>query len=222
MAMPSPAAFSPPDLAYFSVGLTGGIGSGKSTVTDRFAELGAAIVDTDAIAHAITAAGGAAIAALRERFGDEYVTPNGALDRARMRELVFADPDAKRALESILHPLIRAQAEEAARRAAENAPYVMFVVPLLIESGSWQARVARILVVDCPVDVQIERVVRRSRIDAAAVQAIVAQQASRDQRLAAADDVLYNGGAVDQLTSRVARVHALYCRLAAPHRESAG
>lgn len=220
--MPSPAASSPSDLAYFGVGLTGGIGSGKSTVADRFAELGAAIVDTDAIAHAITAPGGAAIAALRARFGDAYVTPNGALDRARMRELVFADLDAKRALESILHPLIRAQAEQTAQRAADNAPYVMFVVPLLVESGSWRARVARILVVDCPVDAQIERVVRRSRIDAATVQAIVAQQASRGERLAAADDVLYNGGAVDQLTQRVARLHALYCRLAAARRERTG
>lgn len=220
MAMPSPAASSRSEFGYFSVGLTGGIGSGKSTVADRFAELGAAIVDTDAIAHAITAPGGAAIAALRARFGDAYVADNGALDRARMRELVFADPDAKRALESILHPLIRAQAEEIAQRAAGNAPYVMFVVPLLVESGNWTTRVARVLVVDCPVDVQIERVIRRNRIDAAAVRAIVAQQASRSRRLAAADDVLYNGAATGQLAERVARLHALYCRLAAPRRDA--
>jgi dephospho-CoA kinase len=222
MATPSPAASSRSESACFRVGLTGGIGSGKSTVADRFAELGAAIVDTDAIAHALTAPGGAAIDALRARFGDAYITPAGALDRGRMRELVFADDDAKRALETILHPLIRAHAEGAAQRAAENAPYAMFVVPLLVESGNWKARVDRVLVVDCPVDVQIERVVRRSAIDAAGVRSIVAQQASREQRLAAADDVLYNGAAPGELAARVARLHALYCRLASLRRDRAG
>ncbi len=222
MEMPSPAVSFRSDSACLRVGLTGGIGSGKSTVADRFAELGAAIVDTDAIAHAITAPGGAAIDALRAHFGDAYITPGGALDRGRMRERVFADADAKRALESILHPLIRAEAEDAAQRAAANAPYVVFVVPLLVESGDWTSRVDRVLVVDCPVDVQVERVVRRSRIDADRVRSIVAQQASREQRLAAADDVLFNGGAVGQLAERVARLHAAYCRLASPRRDRAG
>ncbi|MFN3565891.1 MAG: dephospho-CoA kinase [Burkholderiaceae bacterium] len=218
MATPSPAASCRSELAYFRVGLTGGIGSGKSTVGDLFAELGAAIVDTDAIAHTITAHGGAAIGALRARFGDAYITPDGALDRGRMRELVFADADAKRALEAILHPLIRAQAENAARRLARSAPYVMFVVPLLVESGDWKKRVDRVLVVDCPVDVQVERVVRRSRLGADAVRSIIAQQASRKQRLAAADDVIYNGCGVERLAERVARLHAMYCRLASLHR----
>lgn len=222
MATPSPAASSRSEFTCFRAGLTGGIGSGKSTVADRFAELGAAIIDTDAIAHAITAPGGAAVDALRAHFGDAYITGDGALDRGRMRELVFADAGAKRALESILHPLIRTRAEDAAQHAAENAPYVVFVVPLLVESGSWKARVDRVLVVDCPVDVQIERVVRRSRIDADGVRSIVAQQASREQRLAAADDVLYNGGAVGQLAERVARLHATYCRLASLRRDRAG
>ncbi|MEW5880434.1 MAG: dephospho-CoA kinase [Pseudomonadota bacterium] len=221
MATPSPAASSRSEFACFRVGLTGGIGSGKSTVGDLFGELGAAIVDTDAIAHTITAPGGAAIDALRVRFGDAYITPEGALDRGRMRELVFADADAKRALEAILHPLIRARAEDAARRLAGNAPYVMFVVPLLVESGDWKTRVDRVLVVDCPVDVQVERVVRRSRIGADAVRSIIAQQASREQRLAAADDVIYNGAAVEQLAERVVRLHAMYCRLASLHRDQA-
>lgn len=222
MATPSPAASSRSEFACFRVGLTGGIGSGKSTVADRFAELGAAIVDTDAIAHAITAPGGAAIDALRAHFGDAYITAGGALDRGRMRELVFADAGAKRALEFILHPLIRARAEDAAQHAAENAPYVMFVVPLLVESGNWKTRVDRVLVVDCPVDVQVERVARRSRIDADGARSIVAQQASRERRLAVADDVLFNGGAVGQLAERVARLHATYCRLASLRRDRAG
>jgi dephospho-CoA kinase len=221
MATPSPAASSRSEFKYFRVGLTGGIGSGKSTVGDLFAELGAGIVDTDAIAHAITAPGGAAIGALRTRFGDAYVTPDGALDRGRMRELAFADAEAKRALEAILHPLIRTHAENAAQRRAENAPYVMFVVPLLVESGDWKTRVDRVLVVDCPVDVQVERVIRRSRLAADAVRSIIAQQASREQRLAAADDVIYNGGAVEQLGERVARLHAMYCRLASLYRDVA-
>ncbi len=222
MATSSPAASCRSESAFLRVGLTGGIGSGKSTVGDLFAELGAAIVDTDAIAHSITAPGGAAIDALRAVFGVTYVTRDGALDRARMRRLVFADADAKRALEAILHPLIRTRAEDAAQRAAAVAPYVMFVVPLLVESGDWKARVDRVLVVDCPVDMQIERVLARSSIDADSVRAIVAQQASRRQRLAVADDVLYNGGAIGQLTARVARLHAMYCRLAAIRRAAAG
>lgn len=222
MATRSPAASFRSESAGLRVGLTGGIGSGKSTIADRFAELGAAIVDTDAIAHAITAPGGAAIDPLRAHFGDAYITADGALDRGRMRDLVFADAGARRALESILHPLIRARAEDAAQRAAEDAPYVMFVVPLLVESGDWKARVDRVLVVDCPIDVQIERVVRRSRIGADAVRSIVAQQASREQRLAVADDVLYNGGALGALDARVARLHAMYCGLASLRRDRAG
>lgn len=222
MATPSPAASFRSESAGFRVGLTGGIGSGKSTVAERFAELGAAIVDTDAIAHALTAPGGAAIDALRARFGNRYIAPDGALDRGRMRELIFADAGAKRALEAILHPLIGQRSEDAARRAAASAPYVMFVVPLLVESGNWDARVDRVLVVDCPVDVQIERVVRRSRIDADGARSIIAQQARREQRLAAADDVLYNGGTLGALTARVARLHAMYCRLASLRRDRAG
>jgi dephospho-CoA kinase len=218
MATPSPAASAHSEPVCFRVGLTGGIGSGKSTVATELAALGAAIVDTDAIAHALTAPGGAAIEALRAQFGDQYITSAGALDRARMRDLVFADAEAKRTLESILHPLIRAQAEHAVQRAAESAPYVVLVVPLLVESGTWKARVDRVLVVDCPVDVQIERVVQRNGIHPDRVRSIVAQQASRGQRLAQADDVLYNGGELDALGARVARLHAMYCRLASPGR----
>jgi dephospho-CoA kinase len=220
--MPSPAASSPSDAAYFSVGLTGGIGSGKSTVADLLAALGAAIVDTDAIAHAITAPGGAAMDAVRARFGAECVNRDGGLDRARMRELVFADHTMRRALESILHPLIRERAIRDAEIAARVAPYVVFVVPLLVESGNWKTLVDRVLVVDCPVEIQIERVMLRSRLDASAVRAIISQQVSRAARLDAGDDVIFNGGNSDELAPRAAMLHSLYCRLAVRMQRCAG
>ncbi|HZX26558.1 MAG TPA: dephospho-CoA kinase [Telluria sp.] len=192
----------------FAVGLTGGIGSGKSLVADLLAERGAAIVDTDAIAHALTAPHGAAIDAIAAAFGTGFVTPEGALDRARMRALVFTDRDAKRRLEAILHPLIRAEAEDRAARAA--APYVVFVVPLLVESGGWRQRVQRILVVDCPESVQIQRVMARNNMAEEQVRAILAAQASRAERLAAADDVIVNDGPVAALGPEVDRLHAKY------------
>lgn len=192
----------------FAVGLTGGIGSGKSLVADMLGERGAAIVDTDAIAHALTAPRGAAMDAIGAAFGPDFVTPEGALDRTRMRTLVFTDPDAKRRLEAILHPLIRAEAEDRAARAA--APYVVFVVPLLVESGGWRARVQRILVVDCPESVQIQRVMARNNMAEAQVRAILAAQASRAERLAAADDVIVNDGPIAALGPEVDRLHAKY------------
>lgn len=192
----------------FAVGLTGGIGSGKSLVADMLAERGAAVVDTDAIAHALTAPHGAAMDAIAAAFGTRFVTPEGALDRARMRALVFTDPDAKRRLEAILHPLIRTEAEDRAARAA--APYVVFVVPLLVESGGWRQRVQRILVVDCPESVQIQRVMARNNMAEEQVRAILAAQASRAERLAAADDVIVNDGPVAALGPEVDRLHAKY------------
>ncbi|MFL6656878.1 MAG: dephospho-CoA kinase, partial [Massilia sp.] len=149
-----------PAAARLRVGLTGGIGCGKTTVADQFGALGATLVDTDLIAHALTAPGGAAMAPLVAAFGPACAGPDGAMDRARMRALVFADPAAKARLEAILHPLIRASALAAADAAL--GPYVMFVVPLLVESGDWRARVQRIVAIDCPEEVQLARVMARN------------------------------------------------------------
>ena len=173
------------------IGLTGGIGSGKSTVAKLLARHGAAVIDTDLIARELTLAGGAAIPAIVRAFGAGVIDASGALDRSRMRELVFADAPAKQRLESILHPLIGIECERQAA-AAQAAPAVVFDVPLLVESGRWRARVDKVLVVDCRESTQIERVVARSGWTAAAVQAVIDSQASRRQRRACADAVLYN------------------------------
>ncbi|WP_140635730.1 dephospho-CoA kinase [Methylibium rhizosphaerae] len=175
------------------IGLTGGIGSGKSAVAGMLGEFGACIVDTDAIARQISAPGGLAIPALRERFGDEAIDATGALDRDRMRTLAFADPGTRTALEAVLHPLIGAEAERQAA-AARPDQSVVFDVPLLVESGRWRARVERVLVVDCTVETQIERVMRRSGWERVAVERVIAQQASREARRAAADAVIHNDG----------------------------
>lgn len=196
----------------FVVGLTGGIGSGKSAAAEHFARLGVAVVDTDAIAHELTRAGGAAIGAIRAQFGDAVIAPDGAMDRAKMRALVFADPQAKRRLEALLHPMIRAEAER--RIAAARTPYVVLVVPLLVESGGYRARVQRVLVVDCPEALQIERVVARSGLAPAEVEAILRNQASRQARLAAADDVIDNSGDLAALHKQVEKLHERYLALA--------
>jgi dephospho-CoA kinase len=199
------------EAGIYRVGLTGGIGSGKSTVADRFVSQGATLIDTDAIAHRLSAPGGAAIGALRERFGDAMIGADGSMDRAAMRAHVFADPQARKALESILHPMIRHEsAREIAAAAAAGADYVLLAIPLLVEAGNWHDRVDRVLVVDCPVEVQVERVMKRSGLDRAAVQAIIRVQASRRQRLDAADDVIDNGGDVTQLDAQVKRLHRDY------------
>lgn len=176
------------------IGLTGGIGSGKSTVAQALViQGGALLVDTDAISRALTLPGGAAMPAIAQAFGPGFVTADGALDRAAMRELAFRDPDAKRRLEAILHPMI---GDETARQAALAAPgqIVVFDVPLLVESGRWRRQVDRVIVVDCRESTQIERVMARSGLSEAAVRAILAQQADRAARRAAADAVLYNDG----------------------------
>lgn len=201
----------------FSVGLTGGIGSGKSFVATLFSERGASIVDTDEIAHRMTAPDGVAMPVIREQFGNEYVTPEGALDRARMRSLVFAEAAAKKRLENILHPLIRQQAEQDASEA--RGSYVIFVVPLLIESAAWRQRVSRVLVVDCPEQVQIERVMKRNGLGEDQVRAIMANQIARPDRLAAADDIIVNDGDKDALLPQIDRLHALYQKLAQEHRQ---
>jgi dephospho-CoA kinase len=197
----------------YVVGLTGGIGSGKSAAAQVFEALGATVIDTDAIAHALTAAGGAAIAPIRAAFGTDYITAEGALARARMRELVFADAAKKTVLEAILHPLIRERSGELVRAA--RSPYVILMVPLLIESGDYRGRCQRILVVDCPEELQVERVVTRSGISAAQVRAIMASQASRAARLAAADDVIDNSRDPAYLRREVEALHRRYLQLAA-------
>lgn len=198
----------------FCIGLTGGIGSGKSTVANLFEQRGVAIIDTDVIAHQLTTPDGLAIAQIRAAFGDDFIDASGALNRNKMRAAVFADPDTKVRLESILHPLIRQAADRAAREA--QAPYVIFVVPLLVESGRWWQRIARLLVVDCPEELQIQRVVERNAMTREQVLAIMATQTSREARLAKADDIIVNDGAFDTLEQEVDRLHALYLALANP------
>lgn len=197
----------------YIVGLTGGIGSGKSAAAKLFEELGATVIDTDAIAHALTAPGGAAIAPIRAAFGADFISAEGALERARMRELVFADAAKKRQLEAILHPLIRERSGELVRAAA--SPYVILMVPLLVESGAYRGRCQRILVIDCPEELQIERVVARSGISAAQVRAIMATQVSRAARRAAADDVIDNSRDLAHLRREVEALHRRYLQLAA-------
>jgi dephospho-CoA kinase len=192
----------------FVVGLTGGIGSGKSAAAAEFGRLGAAVVDTDAIAHELTEAGGSAIPEIQRVFGPAAIDASGAMDRAKMRARVFADPGTKQALEALLHPLIR---EESQRRiAAASAPYVIHVVPLLVESPGYRRRVDRVLVIDAPDELQVERVRSRSGLSEAEVRAIVAAQAPRAQRLAAADDVIENRGTIEALREQVAALHRKY------------
>jgi dephospho-CoA kinase len=191
------------------IGLTGGIGSGKSTVAGVLRELGAWIVDTDAIAHRLTAPGGRAIPVIAQTFGTDVIAADGAMDRARMRERVFADPALRRTLEGILHPMI---AEDTARDAAAAPPdaKIVFDVPLLVEAGRrWRDQVDRILVVDCPVETQIARVMQRNGWTEAAVRRIIEQQATRAQRHAVADAVILNDGlTLAQLAEAVRRVWA--------------
>jgi len=198
----------------FVVGLTGGIGSGKSAAADEFAALGATVVDTDVISRELTEQGGAAIARIREVLGSRFIGPDGSMDRKKMRDHVFADPAAKRALEALLHPMIR---EESARRIAlASGPYVVYVVPLLIESPGYRARVDRILVVDCPEETQVARVRARSGLAEDEVRAIMRGQISRAERLAAADDVIDNGGSREALRNQVAALHQKYLQFASP------
>lgn len=193
------------------VALTGGIGSGKSTVADLFVQRGACLIDTDAIAHAISDVGGRAIGPIRERFGDSVLATNGALDRALMRARVFTDSDTRRDLQAILHPMIRDEANRAlASDAARQAPYVMLAVPLLFESMGYRDRFWRALVVDCSIDLQCRRVMMRSGLTLSEVQRIITTQISRPLRLQLADDVLANSGETTELIPQVARLHEKY------------
>ena len=196
----------------YCVGLTGGIGSGKSTAADMLAALGAAVIDTDAISRELTGARGAAMPSIRTEFGDDYVAPDGSLDRALMRRLVFGNAAAREALEAILHPLIRAEARS--RVAAAQAPYVVLVVPLLLETGAYADLVQRVAVVDCSEERQVERATRRSGISAEEVRAIIASQLPRGARRARADDVLDNEGGLETLRAQTAALHDKYLALA--------
>jgi dephospho-CoA kinase len=199
-------------LAYVVI-LTGGIGSGKTAVSDLLQAHGAAVVDTDVIARALTAPGGAAMPELIARFGADIAAADGSLDRARMRAVVFEDPSARKALEEVLHPRIRAEAWR--QVAAASAPYVVLVVPLLVETGDTYRSIAdRILVVDCPEEVQIERTMRRSGLSRPQVESILAAQATRAQRVALADDTVLNDDGLDALAAQVARLHEQYVRSA--------
>lgn len=197
----------------YCVGITGGIGSGKSRATAMFGELGAGVVDTDEISHQITASGGAAMPEIVAAFGPAAAAADGSLDRAAMRQRIFSDPRARRQLENILHPRIRAQAHKCIEESA--SPYVLLVVPLLLETGAYRDIVRRILVVDCDEALQVSRTIARSRIDEASVRAIMAAQIPRHERLARADDVIRNDGDVEELRRQVATLHDKYLKLAA-------
>ncbi len=197
----------------FVVAVTGGIASGKTTVAKLFETLGAGLVDTDEIAHALTRAGQPAVAQIGRQFGEEYLDAEGALDRARMRALVFSDADARRKLEAILHPLIRARA--AARVDGSPAPYVLLVVPLLVETGGYRGLVQRVLVVDCDEELQVTRAMRRGGLSEQQARAILASQATREQRLGAADDVITNSAGLAELADQVRQLHTRYLAMAA-------
>jgi dephospho-CoA kinase len=200
---------APLSSAPVRVGLTGGIGCGKSSVAQRLVALGAGLVDTDAIARELTAPGGGAIEAVREEFGADFIDEAGALDRARMRELAFGDPRAKRRLEAILHPMIGVEAER--RAAACHASVCVFDVPLLVESVHWRDRVDRVLVVDCTEATQVERVMQRSGWSREAVMAVIGQQARRLERLSCADAVIDNDRiTLEALDAEVAALWSLW------------
>jgi dephospho-CoA kinase len=193
------------------VGLTGGIGSGKSTVAERFQALGATVVDTDEISRALTGPGGAAMERVRAQFGGKYLAADGSLDRAAMRALAFEDANARARLEAILHPAIRAAADEALARA--RGPYAIIVVPLLFETRGYAGRVGRVLVVDCPEPLQVERAAARSGLAPTEVRAIMAAQWPRWRRLQMADDVVWNGGAQEALAPQCEGLHRRYAAM---------
>jgi len=194
-----------------AVGLTGGIGSGKSTVANLLAECGASIIDSDAISRALTQAGGAAIAPIREAFGDEYIDVNGALNRAAMRQKIFTDSAAKLTLEAILHPLIHAQM--LAKMAEKDAaPYRILVVPLLFENPSFRAMAHQTLMVDCSEGIQVARVTQRDGIDEQTVRRIMAAQMPRDERLKNADYIIQNDSTLADLRKQVDQLHQYFLR----------
>ena len=193
------------------VGLTGGIGCGKSTVSALFAHLGVAIIDSDTISHQLTQPHGDAIEPIRSAFGDDYLDARGALDRARMRQLVFTDPAAKLRLEVILHPLIRARM--LAQASTHNSSYLLLVIPLLFETNNYQTWVQRTLVVDCSEATQIARTMQRNGLDETTVRAIMATQIARAERLRCADEIIHNDGDLNALQQQVSQLHQHFLTL---------
>lgn len=197
----------------YLVGLTGGIGSGKSTVADMFAAQGVRVIDTDLISHQLTQTNGEAISAIREAFGAHFIDAKGALDRNKMREFVFGNPAEKKRLESILHPLILARTKQQAALITD-APYTLVVVPLLFESGRYAGWLDYVVAVDCPEETQIARTIQRSKLDRAGVMAIMAQQLGRSERLQQAHEIIRNDGDLNDLRNQVARLHTRLCSMA--------
>jgi len=208
------SASQPPRSTPLRIGLTGGIGSGKTRVADQLAVLGASIIDTDLIAHALTQPGGPAIGPIYALFGEKVIADDGSLNRDVMRDLVFKNPAARARLEGLLHPMIGSEVQLQAARA--HGLYQVFVVPLLVESGRWSSRVDRICVVDCDEETQITRVVQRNHHSREDVLRIMQAQATRQQRLDAADDVIINDGntSLEQLRERVEQMHQKWLALA--------
>jgi dephospho-CoA kinase len=195
------------------IGLTGGIGSGKSVVAKRLAELGGTVIDSDQIAHDITAPNGSAIAAIKASFGLAALAADGSLDRPKMRSLVFEDPAALKTLEAITHPLIHAETARQADLAHQSgASYLVFMVPLLVESGYWPQVIDHLVVVDCPSELQIARVMQRSNLDRSEIKQIILKQALREDRLAAADTILLNDGSLDKLIPQIDALHQLIAK----------
>jgi dephospho-CoA kinase len=195
------------------IGLTGGIGSGKSTVAEMFSKRGANIIDTDVISHQLTAPGQPAVASIEKFFGKDIIAADGGLDRVKLRHLVFSDATAKKFLEDLLHPLIR---EQVVKKLSEknSAPYRIVVVPLLFETNAYEQIIQRSLLVDCPEQLQLTRATSRGRLNEAEVQAVMATQYSRKQRLDKADDVILNDGAIKELEDKVMRLNKKYLSLA--------
>ena len=198
----------------YRVGLTGGIGCGKSTVASLFKECGVLVIDSDVISHQMTQSGGMAIAEIREAFGDDYIDASGALDRVHMRQLIFSDHAAKLKLEAILHPLIRAQilvqVDNANINSTLASPYLLLVIPLLFETLSYHELVHRTLVVDCAESTQVARTIQRSGLDEQTVRAIMASQITRAERLRLADEIIQNDGNLDTLRQEVRQLHLHY------------
>lgn len=196
------------------VGLTGGIGSGKTVVSDLLTQLGAGVIDTDLIAHQITGPNGSAIPLIQKAFGSDYIDALGALNRAKMRTLVFENPKFRGLLEEITHPLIRQKTTQQALELAKNGvPYLVFVVPLLIESGTWQHLIDYLVVVDCPVETQIKRVMHRNNLSRAEVEKILKAQASRLDRNSQANTVIENTGDLGNLKSQVKNLNEKFLQI---------
>jgi dephospho-CoA kinase len=202
----------------FCIGLTGGIASGKSTVSERLSQLGAGVVDTDVIAHALTQVGGAAMPAIQAAFGDAFINADGSMNRSAMRAKVFAQPNERKRLEAILHPLIHAKTRELGASVAGS--YVVFVVPLLVESPRWRQQVDRIVVVDCEPRAQLDRLLQRKGVTPEQAQQIIAVQASRTMRLNAADDSVQNHSDRIALLHAIDQLHETFCVLTRTHEQA--